>query len=75
MGDVDSCKEIMTQMKLKGMPVIRDSYNTLLKAHARSRDADGAVGLLRTMQRQGFDPNLNILPSFFHSHMQVELMY
>jgi pentatricopeptide repeat protein len=65
----------MTQMKLKGMPVTRDSYNTLLKAHACSRDADGAVGLLRTMQRQGFDPNLNIFPSFFHSHMQVELMY
>lgn len=52
-GDVETCKTIIIEMEARKMKLSRDSYNTLLKAHARCRDADGAVGVLRKMQRKG----------------------
>lgn len=53
MGDVEACKLIMHEMRLRKLMVSKDSYNTLLKAYARSRDAGGAVRVLRNMQRKG----------------------
>jgi len=52
-GDVETCKTIIIEMEARKLKLSRDSYNTLLKAHARCRDADGAVGVLRNMQRRG----------------------
>lgn len=52
-GDVAACKVIIKEMEAKTPNVPRDSYNTLLKAYARCRDADGAVAVLRKMQRRG----------------------
>lgn len=52
-GDVEACKVIIKEMEAKTPNVPRDSYNTLLKAYARCRNADGAVAVLRKMQRRG----------------------
>lgn len=63
-GDVETCKIIMNEMEARKLKLSRDSYNTLLKAHARCRDADGAVGVLRNMQRGGehFEVNVFLRP-------------
>lgn len=50
---METCNTIIVEMEARKLKFPRDTYNTLLKAHARCRDADGAVGVLRTMQRRG----------------------
>lgn len=52
-GDVETCNIIVTEMETRKLRLSRESYNTLLKAHARCRDANGAIVVLRTMQRKG----------------------
>lgn len=60
-GDVDACKIIINEMESQKLKPSRDSYNTLLKAHARCRDSDGAVGVLRNMQRRGQDLYIRVI--------------
>ena len=67
-GDVETCKTIITEMEARKLKLSRDSYNTLLKAHARCRDADGAVGVLRNMQRRGKYLDIHSFLPPFHAN-------
>ncbi|KAJ7297934.1 hypothetical protein O6H91_Y026800 [Diphasiastrum complanatum] len=54
-GDVEACKQIFNEMEMRKMLNL-SSYNTLIKAYARSRNSDGAYSLLRAMLLQGVEP-------------------
>lgn len=48
-----ACYKLLSDFEMKNMVIKTDTYNTVLKAHAKARDAEGAVKLLRAMQHKG----------------------